>query len=352
MIKFNSDILNKSIFKLPISREKIHDNKKKALPNFIFNKLNKYISIIEKLENFYLKKNDKDVNNYFDEDNNIFLLKVVKSLKDGIHQATKCYLHGSPYGAYDKLLKALEIDNKNNIFKIIKSVAIPNSIENYFFRVRINENSKKIMKKKDMFHVPFEMIEKVGTYRYSITGYPCLYLGNSIFTCLKEIDIDFFKYKKNQIYVSKFIYKADISSMLLDLRIKKREDINNNNYLFTYLCLFPLIFASSIKVLKPDEPFKPEYIIPQLLLQIIKKETNTFGFIDGILYSSTKIFDNNNSFNIVFYPRGIYPEGHCSYLVQLFDITEPLNVNEVLKEIDSTLLNNSCKKIEELIEKN
>ncbi|MFW1494652.1 hypothetical protein ACEV9S_24505, partial [Vibrio parahaemolyticus] len=48
---------------------------------------------------------------------------------------------------------------------------------------------------------------------------------------------------------------------------------------------WPLIAACSIRVKNPSDNFKPEYIIPQLLLQWARD----YKSIDGIRYTSTHI---------------------------------------------------------------
>ena len=52
------------------------------------------------------------------------------------------------------------------------------------YRMRI---SKETLSKEKMFHVPFNMREKVSSARFSIPGFPCLYLGTSLEVCWNEI---------------------------------------------------------------------------------------------------------------------------------------------------------------------
>lgn len=51
-----------------------------------------------------------------------------------------------------------------------------------------NWDALKRKKGMVMFHIPITMRRQVGTERYSIPGYPCLYLGNSIYVCWEEMN--------------------------------------------------------------------------------------------------------------------------------------------------------------------
>jgi len=49
--------------------------------------------------------------------------------------------------------------------------------------------------------------------------------------------------------------------------------------------IWPLVLACSVKVKNIEDDFKPEYIIPQLLLQWVRERDD----IDGISYQTTHI---------------------------------------------------------------
>ena len=55
-----------------------------------------------------------------------------------------------------------------------------------FYRARIgdisNENKEDALK-----HTPFDKISKIGSYRFSIPGQPCLYLGSTSYDCWIEM---------------------------------------------------------------------------------------------------------------------------------------------------------------------
>ena len=95
------------------------------------------------------------------------------------------------------------------------------------------------------------------------------------------------------------------------------QDIGN------LLRTYPLIISCSIKVLKPQEPFKAEYIIPQLLMLAIK-QTKEF---EGCAYTSTQ---SNDYFgwetflltNIAIPVKEVKEEGLCSTLCSYFKVTD------------------------------
>lgn len=56
------------------------------------------------------------------------------------------------------------------------------------FRIRNVQNNINY-ERKDIFHTPYNLRAKVTTCRYSISGYPSLYLGTSIKLCCEESKI-------------------------------------------------------------------------------------------------------------------------------------------------------------------
>lgn len=108
-----------------------------------------------------------------------------------------------------------------------------------------------------------------------------------------------------------------------DYNRKSGDDINWE--VSSKLRTWPLIAACSVKVREANDTFKPEYIIPQLLLQWINQNS-----LDGIRYSSTHInsaerIHEAKLYNLVIPVKSfkLY-EGYCEKLLNLFDSTEVL----------------------------
>ena len=146
-----------------------------------------------------------------------------------------------------------------------------------FYKLRKKE--KTLFSRKDFFHIPFEKRGIIGNNRFSISGYPCLYLGRSIYTCWEEIR----QPQLAEISASAFKVEKDIK--LLDLRLTPKIDSLAKEC--SYLYLLPYILASSIRTHNDNDVFKPEYIIPQLLLHSVIKQNAHYDY-DGVIFSSTR----------------------------------------------------------------
>ena len=134
-----------------------------------------------------------------------------------------------------------------------------------FYRMRTFPDRRNGIKFKEMFHIPITKRRVVGTERYSIPGYPCLYVGKSSYVCWEEMG----RPLMSSCWCSRLQNIVEIS--VLDLRIPSEEIFCNN--ISKYAIVAPLIIASMIPMKgKGSDVFKPEYLIPQLLMEwIIKK---------------------------------------------------------------------------------
>lgn len=83
--------------------------------------------------------------------------------------------------------------------------------------------------------------------------------------------------------------------------------------------------AASVRTKYPADAFKPEYILPQVLLQWVSQQPD----LDGVRYFSTHIdcvSDNPHwTCNYVFPARVMAAQGRCTRLRTLFKMTEPVN---------------------------
>lgn len=140
--------------------------------------------------------------------------------------------------------------------------------EQNYYRTRANDTPLKIA--REMFHAPFELRGSVKTARYSVLGFPSLYLTKNIYTAWEEArraNIETF-------YASRLRLQRPIR--LVDLRLRRSfSDINKGEReaaVRQYLRTIPLIIACSLKVKKDSDAFKPEYILPQLILHTVIDE--------------------------------------------------------------------------------
>ena len=246
-------------------------------------------------------------------------ISIVKAIQE--------YLKGYPHKAYIELKSCLD-DLKASGLLPIQEFKVSTGLDEYY-RVRVGQKS---FDKKGLFHIPFHIREKVSTQRYSIPGLPCLYLGDSIYVCWEELN----QPDINQLNVSRFdLNNSGFKFLLFNETAddyKKRCFQNNPNGqpmllagLTSFLTYFPLLASCSFQVDKPKDVFKPEYIIPQLLLQWIVGEQD----LDGVKYRSNRIKYSDNMAgtfsNIAIPAKIINDDGFCPELQNKILFTEPIS---------------------------
>ena len=94
------------------------------------------------------------------------------------------------------------------------------------------------------------------------------------------------------------------------------------NYLLKYLYTYPLRAACSVTVEYPEGRFKEEYIIPQLLLQWIRKDKDFYG----VKYESSKFSDEVRGFggyNLVLLTKDFDKDGYDKFLRNNVKISIP-----------------------------
>lgn len=188
-----------------------------------------------------------------------------------------------------------------------------------FYRMRKASNYDRF-EDEEMFHIPFEKNYLIKNERFSISGFPSFYLGKSVYVCWEEMGRPDFEHAN----VAVFTNQVDCTVINLCMPMQA-EDIMDS--LFT----LPMILCSSLPVLHPEQDFKPEYIIPQLLMQCLVRYNKESGkTIDGIKYDSIHKYDGKSFYdyhekgmasiyeNYVFPVRHVYDEGHCPFLSDLF----------------------------------
>ena len=201
-----------------------------------------------------------------------------------------------------------------------------------FYRMR-EMDTFYLLKKEEMLHIPFNKRDKVGNQRFSLSGFPCLYLGSSAYLCWEELN------RPNHLKanVSAFIAEKDIRFIDLTFpdRLEKEIDVYK----------LALVFACSLKRQTVNHRiFKEEYIIPQALLHSLMEYNynNRQNTIDGILYISTcyktehAIFDDIKLFYNLVIPTQQYKsksveleKEYCEELCSLFQYTEPISINQL-----------------------
>lgn len=193
----------------------------------------------------------------------------------------------------------------------------------FWFRAR-KPNLETRFCREDLFHVPFRKRGIVGSERFSLLGYPCLYLGKT----LKCVDAE----TGGSGIKAVSCFKTNQKIRVFDFTFFSPDHKTDNTArLIDNILSYPLKIAASIpsNAGKQRNEYIPEYIIPQLLLHCALKNRDGMK-ADGIMYTSTKaileyITDEHYSdyTNIVIPSVFIKEKGLCSHLNSLFSLTEP-----------------------------
>ena len=170
---------------------------------------------------------------------------------------------------YDSMARTCSLWGK----KLINSISIihPHDGKNIYYRTRNCSKENAPTTPCGMFHTPYELRGLVGTARYSVPGFPSLYLTRNLYTAWEESR----RANINNLYAARLQLQRPLS--LMDLRLHRSfEHIQPENLpymLVGYLRTIPLIIACSLKVKRDNDTFKPEYILPQLILHAVINET-------------------------------------------------------------------------------
>lgn len=259
--------------------------------------------------------------------------KFQKHVKD---MYTQYYL-GHQNRAYEEFKIAIQtLMNGNPLFYDV----VPDDV---FYRARVNENNLDY-KNDEMFHIKYDLRGKVSTQRFSFPGLPCLYLGLSTYVCWQELNRPIFAEfqvaaikRKNPNKTFKVIDLAlHPISLYNQMNLgKKTCDIND------YLRLWPIIAASSVVVKNEGDPFKPEYIFPQFMLQYLLEDISE-EMIIGIKYISVKVGKISNKQyedEPKLYMNYVFPiqskKGFCEKLSQEFEIFRNYSGRELVVLTDS-----------------
>lgn len=252
----------------------------------------------------------------------------VKGIKRILLQTYHHYYNGMPNKAYLEIKKLFTDKDLKDFINLdyIDKIGYENEYKQ-LYRARIEEYVYELT---DIFHNPFNNRHMIPTYRYSIPGFPCLYLSGSIYGCWLELNRPDF----SKMFVSRF--EANKNLIILDLATLPQDICELNIDRYKYLVTWPIICACSISVKDNNRTFKSEYIIPQLLLQVLRELKS----INGIRYFSVKADYTKVKCNPVYvnyaFPADIADindkvkingNEYSKNLIENFRLTPPINVS-------------------------
>ena len=240
----------------------------------------------------------------------LFLAEMLSNVITLNRIVSSCY-QGKRSTAYTQLKNLLKRYEKAPIF-----VEIP--ADAFFYRMRVC-NLRKEIQRKELFHIPFEKILQIKTQRYSSPGYPCLYLGLSLYGCWEEMQ------RPDTESTLFSVFKTRKSFRVVDMRIPTLQEYLDNAEF--YLKFFPMIIASTIPVINSEDIYKPEYLLPQMILEWViekRKEINAIGVYYTSAFKNSEFYDLDHEWdNIVLPVQKTSGKGICQELASLFTMTKP-----------------------------
>ena len=287
------------------------------------------------------------------------IIHDIKLICDNIVKTVRTYNKGLPSSAYEVFNKVMDQLIETPI-KIYPKSGWTEAFENYdplrLFRV-VNVNEDKAFPRSRVFHTPYNLRSKVSTSRYSIAGYPSLYLGTNIELCLKELKCN--PQTKlslcSRFQLDRNLRHNEYEISVIELAIKPQdffnrrdenqdeEIVNRGRYIRgwllrdrqvrkSYLLWYPLIAACSFIRAYKSDPFAPEYVIPQLLMQWLRNWNKDNRKLFGLRYfSCASKRASDMGFNYVFPTSGEEHQmikDYCAVLVDSFRTSIPTFIHE------------------------
>ena len=286
-------------------------------------------------------------------------LKKIETVCKYILKSVKEYHNGFPYQAFKSFSSIMEKLKDSPIRKYQKS-GFPDIFHEYdplkLYRIR-NVEQNTIYERASIFHTPYFLRSKISTCRYSISGYPCLYLGTSLQLCCEEVPkscmTDFTIASRFQI-ARNYQENGEIDISVIEIGIKPSDfielhnnntndhvsdrrshldeiDLDNPSIMGSYLYWYPLIAACSFIRTNKKDPFASEYIIPQLLMQWIRSQSKENKLVGIRYFSCASTKASELGLNYVFPVSGEKDPIHqkyCKILTNAFKITKPIFIHE------------------------
>lgn len=281
--------------------------------------------------NEFFKSNDK-LCKIHNTEHNIEILKIIKQIsKSEISNFFDTIIHS--YLDWINAKANTSITNLKNELKKFKILEYKNIENIILFRGR---DSKDFLSHWDMFHIPFNKRYLIGNQRYSLVGQPLLYLAATPYCVAQELnfpkdlkissfrfkDIPNFRFYNNTNELVK-LYKNTTSEESLqdsvqDFLPPKIDELDIKRRFFKSILSSCCSFEtnSSLK----NFSFKEEYIIPQILAQLLKEDG-----CDGIIYMSTKAYNDKNIIDIYDTNAELIYTNYCFFTKYNYEDSHEIN---------------------------
>lgn len=219
--------------------------------------------------------------------------------------------------------------------------------------------------KEDLYHIPFNKRYLIGNQRYSVSGIPILYLGNSVVDTAVETRVDFSEFEKYQF--SSFLLKPNEKLNLFKFInlfpfyieiIKSIGQVghlsfgNAKPYAKDWKNIFKIFILNSCCSFRrrndsEGNVFSEEYVLPQLITQVLCSLK-----YDGIIFESTRMdevdiyterYKINYKLNIALFTHYSRNDIFDRSLIEKFIISAPLRITDS-KDISETDIDNQKNK--------
>ena len=271
------------------------ENRLKEYKKIYLNKLIKLVSVNKCSCNYHFNSSDEYIN-FTDKflyllKNNMLIFDEIFDILINVYDIfiTKSYKHAADY-----------FWNTISIFNLMGRSEIPMSYSHLLYRARKIGDYSKIT---DFFHIPFDRRELVVNNRFSISGQPMIYFGNSIMTLTKELDLDVdnlsiaaflpkysIYYPLNINEVENSIFSIFVNSLPALFNAGSNIKFNEKLYIIemrrTIFCEL-LTFPCKIK-----GTFVEEYVLPQLFTSLLIDNN-----YKGVIFPSTKNFSEITNYH-------------------------------------------------------
>ena len=227
------------------------------------------------------------------------------------------------------------IDDSNKNLKSLKSMR---ESKLTFFRARTDYYSDY----KEMYHIPLDRRDIVGTDRFSIPGIPCLYLGSSVYDTWLELGRPaYHNFNVSAVKLTEEGKDLRVLNLAANIYVilglneilwdeKKKEE--RLAVVKTLLELYPLVIATSIRNKRPAGKFRSDYIVSHLIMLNLKK----LG-LDGVAYLSKRIEEGREDLAYPQFVNYAFPAFDTSAINKRYGkicekirITKPRNYEEFL----------------------
>lgn len=221
---------------------------------FILDKNRRYVDLVKNLD----KGNIDLLNHAFDNlppenkpNKSYDFIRDLQAVADITKNVLQISIRSFHEEAFDKLRKFFEADDAFYL-KMFPQLIFE---QGRLFRIRSGLIKQNADSDGEMFHIPFEKRYLVNTQRFSIPGYPALYLAGSFFTAWCELD----KPQLDNLTYVFFQPKEKIYFLDLGLPYTKSPEIWE---LYELFVMYPILMACMTRVRYSNAPFKPEYLMP------------------------------------------------------------------------------------------